>query len=86
MPDEYVIVEKSTLDSIGDTVRSATGSTENISVNNLNDAVAAAITSGGVLIDSSLTQSGYAADAKAVGIGLVRFLRRSQTFRAEGAA
>ena len=67
MPDEYVIVEKSTLDSIGDTVRSATGSTENISVNNLNDAVAAAITSGGVLIDSSLTQSGYAADAKATG-------------------
>lgn len=67
MPDEYVIVEKSTLDSIGDTVRSATGSTENISVNNLNDAVAAAITSGRVLIDSSLTQSGYAADAKATG-------------------
>lgn len=67
MPDEYVIVEKSTLDSIGDTVRSATGSAENISVNNLNDAVAAAVTSGGVLIDSSLTQSGYAADAKATG-------------------
>lgn len=67
MPDEYVIVEKSTLDSIGDTVRSATGSTENISVNNLNDAVAAAVTSGGVLIDSSLTQSGQAADAKATG-------------------
>lgn len=67
MPDEYVIVEKSTLDSIGDTVRSATGSTENISVNNLNDAVAVAITSGRVLIDSSLTQSGYAADAKATG-------------------
>lgn len=67
MPDEYVIVEKSTLDSIGDTVRSATGSTNSISVNNLNDAVAAAITSGGVLIDSSLTQSGYAADAKATG-------------------
>ena len=65
MPDEYVIVEKSTLDSIGDTVRSATGSTENISVNNLNDAVAAAITSGGVLIDRSLTLSGYGADAKA---------------------
>lgn len=67
MPDEYVIVEKSTLDSIGDTVRSATGSTNSISVNNLNDAVAAAVTSGGVLIDSSLTQSGYAADAKATG-------------------
>lgn len=67
MLDQYVIVEKSTLDSIGDTVRSATGSTNNISVNNLNDAVAAAVTSGGVLIDSSLTQSGYAADAKATG-------------------
>lgn len=65
--DEYVIVEKSSLNSIGDTVRSATGSTENISVNNLNDAVAAAVTSGRVLIDSSLTQSGYAADAKATG-------------------
>ena len=49
MPDEYVIVEKSTLDSIGDTVRSATGSTNSISVNNLNDAVAAAVTSGGGL-------------------------------------
>lgn len=67
MADEYVIVEKSTLDSIGDTVRSATGSTDSISVNNLNDAVAAAVTSGGILIDSSLTQSGYAADAKATG-------------------
>ena len=67
MADEYVIVEKSTLDSIGDTVRNATGSTDSISVNNLNDAVAAAVTSGGVLIDSSLTQSGYAADAKATG-------------------
>lgn len=65
--DEYVIVEKASLNSIGDTVRSATGSTENISVNNLNDAVAAAVTSGRVLIDSSLTQSGYAADAKATG-------------------
>ena len=65
--DEYVIVEKSSLNSIGDTVRSATGSTENISVNNLNDAVAAAVISGRVLIDSSLTQSGYAADAKATG-------------------
>lgn len=70
MSDEYVIVEKSTLDSIGDTVRSATGSTNSISVNNLNDAVAAAVTSGGVLIDSSLTQSGYAADAKATGDAL----------------
>ena len=65
--DEYVIVEKSSLNSIGDTVRSATGSTNSISVNNLNDAVAAAVTSGRVLIDSSLTQSGYAADAKATG-------------------
>ena len=65
--DEYVIVEKASLNSIGDTVRSATGSTENISVNNLNDAVAAVVTSGRVLIDSSLTQSGYAADAKATG-------------------
>lgn len=65
--DEYVIVEKASLNSIGDTVRSATGSTENIFVNNLNDAVAAAVTSGRVLIDSSLTQSGYAADAKATG-------------------
>lgn len=70
MPDEYVIVNKSDLTSMADTVRSTTGSTEKISVNNLNDAVAAAVTSGGVLIDSSLTQSGYAADAKATGDAL----------------
>lgn len=70
MPDEYVIVNKSDLTSMADTVRSTTGSTEKISVNNLNDAVATAVTSGGVLIDSSLTQSGYAADAKATGDAL----------------
>ena len=47
--DEYVIMNKSDLTSVADTVRSATGSTNSISVNNLNDAVAAAVTSGGGL-------------------------------------
>ena len=45
--DEYVIVEKSNLQSIADTVRATTGSTESIAINNLGSEVAVAVSSGG---------------------------------------
>lgn len=43
--DEYVIVEKSSLKSIADTVRTTTGSTENIAVSALSNEVANALSS-----------------------------------------
>lgn len=46
--DEYVIVEKSSLNNIADTVRGATGSTDSIAVSALSNEVAAAIASGGL--------------------------------------
>ena len=45
--DEYVIVEKSSLNNIADTVRGATGSTDSIAVSALSNEVAAAITGVG---------------------------------------
>lgn len=45
--DEYVIVEKSSLNNIADTVRGATGSADSIAVSDLSNEVAAAIASGG---------------------------------------
>lgn len=46
--DEYVIVEKSSLKSMADTVRTTTGSTEHIAVSALSNEVAAAIANGGL--------------------------------------
>lgn len=46
--DEYVIVEKSSLKSMADSVRTTTGGTENIAVSALSNEVAAAIASGGL--------------------------------------
>lgn len=46
--DEYVIVEKSSLKSMADAVRTTTGSTENIAVSALSNEVAAAIASSGL--------------------------------------
>ena len=46
--DEYVIIEKSSLKSMADSVRTTTGSTENIAVSALSNEVATAIASGGL--------------------------------------
>lgn len=46
--DEYVIVEKSSLKSMADAVRTTTGSTENIAVSALSNEVANAIAGGGL--------------------------------------
>ena len=47
MADEYVIIEKSSLNSIGDTVRSVTGSTESIAASTLSIEVTNAVANGG---------------------------------------
>ena len=46
--DEYVIIEKSSLKSMADTIRTTTGSTENIAVSALSNEVATAIAGGGL--------------------------------------
>ena len=62
MMDEYVIVNKSSLDNIGNTIRSATGSIEDIAISDLSNKVAAAVASGGggyMTISELMTANGY---------------------------
>ena len=67
--DEKVISNVSDLTPIADALRSTTGSTKTYSVPELTVAAVNAISSGGgsVAIDTTLTQSGQAADAYVVG-------------------
>ena len=62
MMDEYVIVNKSSLDNIGNTIRSATGSIEGIAISDLSNKVAAAVANGGggyMTISELMTANGY---------------------------
>ena len=71
--DGKVISNVSDLTPIADALRAATGGTQTYSVSELSVAAANAISSGGgssVAIDTTLTQSGQAADAQAVGEAL----------------
>ena len=62
MMDEYVIVNKSSLDNIGNTIRSATGSIEDIAISDLSNKVAAAVDGDGggyMTISELMTANGY---------------------------
>ena len=62
MMDEYVVVNKASLDNIGNTIRSATGSIEDIAISDLSNKVAAAVANGGggyMTISQLMTANGY---------------------------
>ena len=46
MPDEYVIVEKQSLNSIGDTIRKLTGSTDSVAVVDLGNKLVESVNAG----------------------------------------
>ena len=78
MMDEYVIVNKSSLDNIGNTIRSATGSIEDIAISDLSNKVAAAVASGGrgyMTISELMTANGYLTGSQNLATDDIEFIK-----------
>ena len=78
MMAEYVIVNKSSLDNIGNTIRSATGSIEDIAISDLSNKVAAAVANGGggyMTISELMTANGYLTGSQNLGTDDIEFIK-----------
>ena len=80
MMDEYVIVNKSSLDNIGNTIRSATGSIEDIAISDLSNKVAAAVANGGggyMTISELMTANGYLTGSRNLATDDINFIKNT---------
>ena len=78
MMDEYVIVNKSSLDNIGNTIRSATGSIEDIAISDLSNKAAAAVANGGggyMTISELMTANGYLTGSRNLATDDINFIK-----------
>lgn len=80
MMDEYVIVNKSSLDNIGNTIRSATGSIEDIAISDLSNKVAAAVDGDGggyMTISELMTANGYLTGSQNLATDDINFIKNT---------